>query len=171
MNDNNNQTTMNTQDNTKIDYDEKMLEAFTGKPDKVQWYKRAFMKYDNDGVEAMRWNWSWWAFIGNFWFLLYRKAYMAAFLLFIIMHVALYFPVVSFLIAIAAGGLSTYFIYKIYKRSKFEIEVEQIDDHQRISTMRRIGEYHQWVIYLAVVYYILVILGVVDSLAPELLGR
>lgn len=169
MQENTEQTTIENEREAQTEYEYKMIEAFTRKPEKVEWYKRAFDKYNINGVDVVRWNWSWWAFLGGFWFLLYRKAYLAAAILFIIVHVVAYMPIAGLIVWIASGGLSMYFVYKVYKRKKFQIEAAQMDDELRAATMRHVGGYHQWVVYAAIVYFLLIILGAVSQVAPELL--
>ncbi len=148
-------------------YEEKMLEAFVQKPEKVEWYRQAFSKFDVNGVERMAWVWSWWAFFGGFWFLLYRKAYMPALALFIVEVIASFIPFLGLIVAILAGGFSTYFVYKTYKNKKMEIESKIDDPIQRIETMRAVGGYHQWVVWVAVILGILWILAIIASITAS----
>ena len=46
-------------------YEDRMLAAFVGKPEKFLFYKRAFSKYNVNGLERFEWVWSWWAFFGG----------------------------------------------------------------------------------------------------------
>ena len=78
-------------DNTTDDYENKMVEAFVNKPEVTLWYENAFRKYNVNGVEKLSWVWSWWAFFGGIFYLLYRKAYMPAFLLFVVLVFCSYF--------------------------------------------------------------------------------
>ena len=147
------------------EYEAKMLEAFVGKPespDKGLWYANAFSLYEQNGVEVMRWKWSWWAFFGGIWFLIYRKAYAAAGWLFLISIVASFIPFAGIVVSILAGGYSTYFIYKNYKVKKQEIEAANADESQRIATMQMVGGYNAWVAW---VIPILILLGVIVAVA------
>ncbi len=151
------------------EYEAKMLEAFVGKPDapeKGLWYANAFSKYDVNGMDVIKWNWSWWAFFGGIWFLLYRKAYAAAGGLLLISIVASMIPYSGIIISILAGGFSTYFVYKVYKTKKYEIEANYADEEQRIEMMRVVGGYNAWVAW---VFPIIVLLGVLAAIAvPQL---
>lgn len=145
------------------EYEAKMLEAFVAKPDRPEkglWYANAFAKYDVNGVDTMRWNWSWWAFFGGIWFLIYRKAYAAAGGLFLIAIASSFIPFGGLVISILAGGYSTYFVYKTYKTKKLEIEAAEGDENRRIEMMQELGGYNQWVVILAVIVNVLVLVGV-----------
>ncbi len=151
------------------EYEAKMLEAFVGKPDSPEkglWYANAFSKYDINGVDVMRWNWSWWAFFGGIWFLIYRKAYAAAGGLFLISIVASFIPFSGIVISILAGGFSTYFVYRVYKTKKLEIEAANLDESQRIEMMKVVGGYNAWAAW---VFPILIVLGILAAIAvPQL---
>jgi len=130
------------------DYYNRMIEAFIDKPEKTLWYQNAFSKFNINGVDSMKWHWSWWAFGGGAGFLLYRKEYLAAFILFIGSFILGMIPFAGLLIMILSGGLSTFFIYKGFKRKLAEVEQNVKDIETRISTMREIGGYHTWVIWV-----------------------
>ncbi len=130
------------------DYYNRMIEAFIDKPEKTLWYQNAFSKFNINGVDSMKWHWSWWAFGGGAGFLLYRKEYLAAFILFIGSFILGMIPFAGLLIMILSGGLSTFFIYKGFKRKLAEVEQNVEDIETRISTMREIGGYHTWVIWV-----------------------
>lgn len=150
------------------DYAKRMINAFVAKPDapdKEFWYQNAFAKYNINGVDAMKWNWSWWAFFGGIWFLIYRKAYAAAGGLFLISIAAAFIPFAGLIIWILSGGYSTYFVYKTFKTKKLEIEAAQSDENQRIETMRMVGGYNQWVVILAVVINVSVAIGMFMAVA------
>lgn len=149
---------MDTADNQE--YSDKMIAAFVGKEEKVSWYKNAFSKYNVNGVDTMQWYWSWWAFWGGFLFLLYRKQYGPAAILFIVSGIiSAIMPFFGWLIvAILTGGYATYFIYKGYKTKLYELENAIADEDKRVETMYVVGGYHQWVIW---VYAILVLLSFV----------
>ena len=134
------------------DYENAMIEAFVNKPEKTLWYQNAFSKFNVNGIDSMKWVWSWWAFFGGWAFLLYRKQYMPALVLFIISIFAGIIPFGGLLIAILAGGFSTYFVYKGYKHKKAEIEASIEDTDKRIETMRAVGGYNQWVVWVYVVF-------------------
>jgi hypothetical protein len=138
----------NETDTEYKEYYNQMIEAFVNKPEKTSWYQNAFSKFSINGVDSMKWHWSWWAFGGGAGFLLYRKAYVPAFILFMTSFFLSMIPFVSLLIMILSGGLSTFFIYKVFKRRLFEIETQIEDRQTRIATMREIGGYHSWVVWV-----------------------
>jgi hypothetical protein len=150
------------------EYEAKMLEAFVGKPDKPEkglWYANAFSKYDVNGVDAMKWNWSWWAFFGGIWFLIYRKAYAAAGGLFLISIASAFIPFAGLIIWVLTGGFSPYFVYKTYKAKKLQIEAAEGDQNRRIEMMQELGGYNQWVVIVAVVLNVLVFIGIIMAIA------
>lgn len=155
------------------EYEARMLEAFVGKPerpDKGLWYANAFAKFEVDGVEKIAWKWSWWAFFGGIWFLFYRKAYTAAGGLFLVSIISQFFiPFSGILIPIFMGGFGTYFVYKVYKAKKLEIEAASTDREERIAIMAEVGGYNQWAIWIGVALNALFVIAVfAGMLAPEL---
>lgn len=145
------------------EYEARMLEAFVGKPDEPEkglWYANTFAKYNVNGVDVMKWAWSWWAFMGGIFFLLYRKAYAAAGGLFLISLVSGIIPFGGMIVWVLTGGFSSYFVYKVYKTKKLEIEAAQNDEGQRIAMMQELGGYNQWVIWVAVILNIIVLIAI-----------
>ncbi len=152
-----------TYDAQSNEYEARMLEAFVGKPeepDKGLWYANAFAKYDVGGLDTMKWKWSWWAFMGGIFFLLYRKAYAAAGALFLISLVSGIIPFGGLVIWVLTGGFSTYFVYKVYKTKKLEIEAVQGDENKRVEMMQELGGYNQWVIWAAVILNVIILVAV-----------
>lgn len=131
------------------DYENQMLEAFVQNPEKIEWYNNAFSKFNVNGVDKMAWVWSWWAFFGTFWFLLYRKAYLPALVLFIINILAAAVPLLGLIVWILTGGFASYFVYKTYKQKKNEIETKIVDFKKRIETMNELGGSNEWVVWVA----------------------
>ncbi|MCJ7765935.1 MAG: DUF2628 domain-containing protein, partial [Thiovulaceae bacterium] len=124
--------------NSTNDYDDKMVETFVNKPDTTAWYQNAFSQYSVNGVDKMTWVWSWWAFFGGIFYLLYRKAYLPALLLFVISIVSSRIPFGGLAVWIATGGLAPYYVYKTYQSKKAEIEATVADEQKRIETMRAV---------------------------------
>jgi len=137
----------NTQEEQE-EYENAMIEAFVNKPEKTEWYKNAFSKYNINGIDTMKWVWSWWAFFGTWAFLLYRKQYIPAIVLFLLSIVGTVIPFLHFIISLLAGGFSTYFVYKGYKKKKEEIESTINNPQLRIETMREVGGYNPWVAWV-----------------------
>ncbi len=151
------------------DYEYRMLEAFIGKPEKTQWYRDAFSAFQYNGADTMRWYWSWWAFGGGFLFLLYRKQYVAALVLLILSMAAATIPFGGLMVMILSGGYATYFVYQDYKKKKEEIEATIADDDKRIETMRYVGGYHQWVVWVYIAVMGMIMLGIMSAMMPLLL--
>ena len=150
------QTTVENKEMDNKEYENAMIEAFVNKPEKTFWYQNAFSKFNINGIDSMKWVWSWWAFFGGWAFLLYRKQYIPALVLFFISLVAQFIPFGGLLVAVLAGGFSTYFIYKGYKHKKAEIEANIEDVNARIETMRQVGGYNQWVVWVYAIFVALV---------------
>jgi len=138
--------------NTQEEYENAMIEAFVNKPEKTLWYQNAFKKFNINGIDSMKWVWSWWAFFGTWAFLLYRKQYIPAIVLFVISILGTLIPFAHFIISILAGGFSTYFVYKGYKKKKEEIEAKIEDPQKRVETMREVGGYNQWVVWVYAIF-------------------
>jgi len=139
-------------------YYNSMIEAFVDKPSETLWYQNAFSKFNINGVDKLTWHWSWWAFGGGAAFLLYRKQYMAALILFTGSMILGMIPFVSIIIMILAGGYSTYFVYKGFQRKLAEIEATVDTNEKRIETMREVGGYHTWVIWVYAVLSFVIIM-------------
>lgn len=136
------------------DYDYKMIEAYIDKPEVTQWYVNAFKKFNINGVDVMKWHWSWWAFFGNVFYLLYRKSYMAAGILFLLTLVAGIIPFGGPILWVLTGGYAPYFVYKTYKEKRLEVEANIHDEEKRLETMRFVGGYNDWAIWVAVILHI-----------------
>ncbi len=145
------------------EYTHKMVEAFIAKPEKTLWYEMSFQKYNVNGVDAMKWNWSWWGFAGGFLFLLYRKQYLAAFVVFFASMTLGMIPFMGLFIAIMVGGYGTFFIYKGYKKKLLEIQESIEDEATQIETMAEVGGYHQWVVWLYIVFVGLIFFGIFSA--------
>jgi len=132
-------------------YDEQMIEAYINTPKKNTWYQNAFQKYNVNGVDKLAWHWSWWAFFGGFFFLLYRKAYIAALGLFVASIIISPIPILSFILWIASGGFSVYFIYLKYQQKKKETEASCQTEEECIQAIKNVGGVNKWVIWVAAI--------------------
>ena len=144
------------QEITNSEYQNRMIEAFIDKPSETLWYQMSFSKFNTNGVDTMKWNWSWWAFGGGFLYLLYRKQYLASLILFIASTTLGMIPFVSLLFMILAGGYSSFFVYKGYKIKLNEVEANIEDEDTRVETMRAVGGYHQWVVWVYSIFMLLI---------------
>jgi len=153
--------------NETKEYSNKMIEAFIGKPEKTFWYQNAFSMFNINGVDKMKWKWSWWAFFGGFLFLLYRKQYIPALVVFLASILFSLVPFAGLIIAILVGGYGTYFVYKGYKAKLLEIErnIPAEEEDKRIETMKAVGGYHSWVVWLYAIFMGLIILGIITAIA------
>jgi len=145
------------------DYENKMIEAFVNKPEKTLWYQNAFSKFNINGIDSMKWVWSWWAFGGGWAFLLYRKQYIPAIVLFILTVLVGGIPFAGLLLMVLSGGFATYFIYKGYRKKKEEIEAKITDTQTRIETMREVGGYNQWVVWVYIAFTTIMFLYIFSS--------
>lgn len=138
-----------------MSYEDKMLYAFVGKPDKFYWYKKAFVKYNVNGIKNFAWNWSWYAFFFSFWYLLYRKVYAVSTALFL---AYIFFGAIGglfgLILNIILGGTLPYFIYDRYEKKKKEIEKHISDKNLRVETMAKIGGTNGAIIYLTIAFII-----------------
>ncbi len=144
------------------EYDKKMIEAFIQKPEKTKWYIDAFSKFNVNGIDRVAWVWSWWAFGGGIFYLLYRKAYLGALIFFLANLVSSIVPLGGILIWILQGGFSVYFVYLKYKNLKAEIESKIEDENERIKTMQQLGGYNNWAIWLGVILSILALTAIIS---------
>ena len=133
------------------DYDFKMIEAYIDKPEVTQWYVNAFKRFNVNGVDIAKWHWSWWAFFGSVFYLLYRKAYVSAGILFVLLLVAWFIPFGWFVLWILAGGYSPYFVYKAYKEKRLEVEAKIEDETKRFETMQVLGGANEWALIIGVI--------------------
>lgn len=136
------------------EYDYKMIEAYIDKPEVTDWYVDTFKRFNINGIDVMKWKWSWWAFFGSVFYLLYRKSYLAAGILFILTLATGFIPFGGLILWVLTGGYAPYFVYKTYKEKRLEVEAQIQDEEKRIETMRLVGGYNDWAIWVAVVLHI-----------------
>lgn len=151
------------------EYSDTMIEAFIDSPDKTLWYQMSFSKFNINGVDNIAWNWSWWAFFTGFLFLLYRKAYIPALILLILSITIGMIPFVGLLLMILSGGYSTYFIYRVYRTKLLETENNIEDEQIRLETMKQLGGYNQWVVWVYAILMSIMFLGIFISILIPLL--
>lgn len=150
---------MNTMENSTIlketenmSYEDRMLYAFVNKPEKFYWYKKAFSKYNINGIKTFAWNWSWYSFFFPIFYLFYRKAYLFSALIFFVYSIASGIgEIFSLIVYIILGGTLPYIVYNRYIEKKKEIEENIKDENLRIETMARIGGTNNIVLYFSVV--------------------
>ena len=135
------------------EYDHQMIDAYIQKPEVTSWYVNAFKRFNVNGVDVMKWHWSWWAFFGNVFYLLYRKAYLPAGILFALNMLVGFIPFGGLILWILAGGYSPYYVYKTYKQKKLEIEraINKEDTSKRLETIEVVGGTNEWAIWLGII--------------------
>jgi len=156
-------------DKTSTKYEQAMLSAFIQKNSKERFYQKALERMLVTGEPNLKWNWSWWGFIGGWLFLLYRKSYLAALVVFTASIFSATIPFGTLILMVITGGIAPYLIIKKYYRLKTEIESHHQDEQARIKAMQEVGGYHTWVIWLAVIFYSLLLIGAI-SLSSLALG-
>lgn len=145
---------------------EEVLEAYLGTPDKYQWYKNAFSKYEVNGIEKIAWNWSWYSFFFSYVYLVYRKCYVEAILLWIFQTiVACTLGIAGIVIMILCGGFLPYLVYKKYKKTAIEVEKIHGDYEKKLETMKELGGVNKFARNIMIGLFILSILSVLGLAA------
>jgi len=142
------------------DFDE-LLEAHLQKPEKVEIYKPRVKANIIEGEAKFRATWSWWAFGATWLFFLYRKMYLEAGVFFLLSIIGSREPLFTPVIMILAG-VSAYYFYS--KKFLKDLEIAKygersLDDVK--ESLKLLGGYNTWVIWVAVVANSVLILGVV----------
>ncbi len=133
----------------------KAVEAYINKEKSLGFYQKAFAKYSVAGVDQFAWHWSWWAMFGGIFYLLYRKLYVEALVLFILLVTVGMIPFVGFVAWIVTGGVLPYFVYKRYKKVKAQVESNLPSESEQLNALRVVGGYNQWAVWLGVALHIL----------------
>lgn len=159
------------QKSTSNNYDEKLLEAFIGKPNKVAYYASAFKKFETEGK---KWNWSWWAAFCNLSFLFHRKVYLPAIIATVVLValnvVGVLNPTNIFLlmlptvlgigIFVLLGGYGIKLVHNNFKKMKNEIASRVSNEDEQIQEMRKQGGFVAiWKLILAYTLFTAIYLG------------
>jgi hypothetical protein len=152
----------------QAEYEKALFEAYIATPGKFEWYKKAF-DYFSQREGKLSWYWNSWAFLGGFWYFLYRKQMkMAMIVLFTLLVMAVIVPahilIALFLfLSLLVGGFGSYFVYTNYLERKKEIEAIIPEREKRISIMRsQVGGVNRWAIpvaLFALLSLVLIIVG------------
>ncbi len=149
-----------------MSYNEDIIEAFISTPKKFHWYKKAFNHFEVNNTA--RWYWNNGAFVGGFWYLLFRKDLKSALIiLFIELLLGAILPLNIFiiffiLISISIGGFGTFFIYKKYKKDRGGIEAMFKDKAKRVGVISIVGGVNPTAYYagvLAMLSLLLILTG------------
>ena len=149
------------------EYEKEMFEAYIETPAKFDWYRKAFDYFDKREGK-LSWYWNSWAFLGGFWYFLYRKQMkMAMIVLFALLIMAVIVPAhiliaLFVVLSILIGGFGSYFVYTNYLEKKREIEMIVPDKEKRILVMKKqVGGVNRWAIPMAIFALISLILIIV----------
>lgn len=155
-------STLEVVDEEQERYELAMLEAFIQKPSKTTYYQNALQKMMTTGTPNLQWNWSWWSFFGGWAYLLYRKAYLPAFITFIVTSTISFLPFGGIVSMVVLGGIGPYFIIKRYATLKQQVENRYETEEDRLEAMEKVGGFHTWVAWAALIVYAIVFLMVVS---------
>lgn len=159
-------------------HEDKLLEAFIGKPQKVAYYANAFKKFETEGK---KWNWSWWAAFLYGPFLFYRKIYTWAIAiatvtlllnllqqLIMIFYPQWYLEYSTLYIGISSsitigliiffGGYGINLVYNNFQKIKNDITSKISDNDAQIQEMQRRGGFVAiWKLFLGYIlaYFLL----------------
>ncbi len=114
---------------------EEELSSFIGK--NAENYIQKFRKFNVDGVDKFSWTWHWPAFFFGFWWLLYRKFYVWAFISLILGIIPYWFFLNSFIY----GVIANFMYYKKAKKRilKYKNAQQSVDPWQMAPALSKIG--------------------------------
>lgn len=137
---------------------EEAIKAYINKPESEDFYIKAFEQYEVNGIERFKWVWSWWAFAGGIFFLLYRKLYIEALVFFILGIIASKVTFASIILWIASGGVFIYFVYKRYKKIVTTAIDHGIKGDMAIESLNELGGYNKWALNIAIILNVIVMI-------------
>ena len=160
----------------KAEYEKEFFEAYIATPAKFDWYRKAF-DYFGKREGKVSWYWNSWAFLGGFWYFLYRRQMkMAMIFLFAVMVLGVIVPIhlllpLYLMLSILAGGFGSYYVYRNYLERKEEIEAIIPEEERRIAIMRnQVGGVNRWAIpvaLFALISFVLIIAGLANMAGKE----
>ncbi len=152
---------------------DRLISAYIGEKESLEktkktlnWYKDSFEKGDLSG--GFSWKWSWWAFFGNCFYLLYRKCYLEGVSYFLLVYVLgglinRFMPHIAemaggayLFIMLLSGGLLHNLVYRRYLKSKTLVESKSISNEEMENQMRSIGGTDRKAAIIGVVLYFVV---------------
>jgi uncharacterized protein DUF2628 len=152
---------------------DRLISAYIGEKESLEktkktldWYKDSFEKGDLSG--GFSWKWSWWAFFGNWLYLLYRKCYLEGISYFLLVHIlggliSNYMPGLaemvggaSLFIGLLSGGLLHNLVYRRYLKSKTTIENRTVSNEEIESEMKSIGGTDKRAVIIGIIVYVAV---------------
>jgi len=139
-----------------------LLESHLQKQEKVSVFEPRVKANMVNGIPVFKATWSWWAFFGTWAFFLYRKMYLIAGIFFILTAIVnTVIPILALVVPIIAG-ISGFFLYT--KKFNDDLQIagygeKSLDEVKQ--QLQNLGGYNQWVIWVSIVIYILMIFGFV----------
>ncbi len=130
--------------------DEQAIDAYINTPKTVEFYKEAFEKYTIAGVDQFKWHWSWWAFGGGVFYLLYRKLYLEAAIYLLVFSILINIPALNLLAWIVSGGVLPYLVYRRYKKIKKQVKKNIENPNKQLDVLKELGGVNKWAIWIAV---------------------
>lgn len=134
--------------------------AFIG--GKAQKYLLKFRKFSVDGIDRFSATWHWPAFIVGFWWLLYRKMYLWAFIYFFLLFIP--YANVAAWITLAVSG--NYLYYRYTKGTILRIKLVKPSE-DILTTLSKLGGVNKWVpvvgIIVSTAAFFMFVLGLILS--------
>jgi len=152
---------------THNEYEKALFEAYIATPKSFDWYRKAFEHFERREGK-MGWYWNSWAFLGGFWYFLYRReSKMAMIVLLVMLLIGIVVPTpmmlpLLLLLHLLIGGFGTYYVYKGYRKQKEEIEAIVPNEEKRLAFMRyQLGGVNRWAIPMAIFAFVSLVLIVI----------
>jgi len=121
-------------------------------------YVPKFRQFMVGGIDNFTATWHWPAFFAGFPWLLYRKLYVWALIVFVVNLV----PYVAFITSIAMGISANYLYYK-HAREKITA-LKTASSSVSAATLAEVGGVNTWVVVVSIVFGVLVLLAVVVAI-------
>jgi len=128
-------------------------------------YIEKFTKFNVGGVDQFSATWHWPAFFVTLFWMLYRKLYLWALLIFILSFI----PIAGFILMIVYGVTGNYLYYKHAKKKIMELKIQQ-PSSDLSESLQQIGGVNQWVKTLVMVLVIIAILGILAAIIIPLIA-
>lgn len=149
---------------------EGLIEAYIGveKTSKksLDWYKDSFKKSELSG--GLSWKWSWWAFFGNWLFLLYRKCYLEGISYFVLINIIgkaiskfepsldKYVGAAFIFLGLLSGGLLHNLLYRRYIKIRRNLELKFKSQKKVEEELKKAGGGDWRAVIIGVIGYFIV---------------
>jgi hypothetical protein len=142
----------------KLTVTEDELAAFIG--GKAQKYLLKFRKFAVDGIDRFAATWHWPAFLAGFWWLLYRKMYLWAFVYLILLFIP-YANIAAWITLAVSGN----FFYYRYARGEILRAKTLQPSGDILKTLSELGGVNKWVPVIGIVVstaaFFMLVLGLI----------